>query len=142
MTRKEIRLFLNKVIPGIYFEFKIGSNNRCMDAPAIVDISSTIWINKKQFKDYNRTEQKVILMHEIGHILMGFGNDVSDSEYNAHIMALCLAEANKWKRLHNSIEKEILRWSKEYKWNDAKGKFRRYIIASKKYLRNMNYIKN
>ena len=133
MNKRTIRNFLDRIIPGLHFEFRYGSNKFCEDSPAAVDEDCTIWINKDTFKRFEEIEQKGILMHEVGHILIGDFKSVVDNEYFAQIMALGIARKNGWKKLYKEVRRTFHEWAYEFQWNDNHGDFRRYILAGKRY---------
>lgn len=126
--------FLNSIVPGIKFDLRYGSNRQCEGSPAAVDYKYIIWVNRETFPKFTSEEQKTIILHEVGHILAGETKGVVDSELYAQIMAISIAKKNGWKKLHKSLEDMIMQeWRNEFKWNDKKGAFRRYILAGRKY---------
>lgn len=145
MNRQQISDFLKKAYSKKEFKFKYGSNRQCEGSPAAVDNNNTIWINRFRFKYYKPIEQKGILLHEIGHVLIGRLQSEVNSELWAHIIAIKLAKKNKWKKIQKELEKTITDWVTDYKWNEQNGVYRKYILAGRKYLcqeKKMNITKN
>lgn len=133
MNRRQIRNFLNSIVPGIQFDFRYGSNRQCENSPAAVDTDCTIWLNRDTFHNFPEVEQKGILMHEVGHILIGDFKSAVDMEYFAQVMALGLAKKNGWKKLYQELRRTFDEWANDFKWNAEHGVFRRYILAGKRY---------
>jgi hypothetical protein len=133
MNRRQISNFLDQIIPGIKFDFRYGSPRMCGDSPAAVDERSIIWLNRRTFRTFSEMEQKGILMHEVGHILIGDFKSPVDCEYFAQIMAIGLAKKNKWKKLCIELQREFHEWAHDFNWNDEQGIFRRYILAGRKF---------
>lgn len=134
MTRKQIRSFLESIIPGIKFDYRYGSNFQCWRAPAACDMNCTIWINKdKFFKGYTDTEQKGILLHEVGHILTCNITSPTEAEYSAQMTAMQLAKSHGWTKIYNELDIMITNWATDYKWNFQHGQFRCYILAGRRY---------
>jgi hypothetical protein len=109
-------------------------NHICDGCPACIDENDTIWINKYMFNKYDPMEQKAILLHEAGHVVIGFLRTSTDTEYYAHLWAMRVAKSNGWIGLYKTLETTIISWS-NFDWNEDKGMWRRYIKASKKYLK-------
>lgn len=130
MKKKQIKEFLNSIIKGVCFNFKIGNNYQCEGYPAAVDNKNSIWINNKQFNNFSIIEQKAMLLHEVGHILAGSRwKRLGMDEYKAQAIAIEIARKNKWIRIKNQLIKDITEWG-EWSWNKDK-EHRRYIIANK-----------
>lgn len=133
MNRKQISNFLDKVLPGIKFDFRFGSNKQCEQCPALVDFKGMIWINKYQFKFYTEVEQKGILMHEVGHLLIGDFKSTVDAEFYAQAVAIQLAKRNKWSKVRAELKETFMQWATDYSWNAHRGEYRRYILAGRRY---------
>lgn len=133
MNRKQISNFLDKILPGIKFDFKFGSDKQCEGCPALVDFRGMIWINKYTFKYYTRVEQKGILMHEVGHLLIGDFKSPVDAEFYAQVVAIQLAKRNKWSKIRAELKETLIQWANDYSWNTRKGEYRKYILAGRRY---------
>jgi len=133
MNRKQVTKFLDSIMPGIVFTYKLVDSKACGDSPAAVDSDCEIWINTDLFfTQYSDIEQRGILLHEVGHILIGDFKSKSDMEYYAQLMAICIAKANGWRKLFKELDKTITEWV-DYKWKENHSEYRRYITAGKKY---------
>ena len=133
MNRKQISNFLNQIIPGIKFDFRYVSDRWCEGSPAAVNNECIICLNRKTFRTFPDLEQKGILMHEVGHILIGDFKSAVDVEYFAQIMALGLAKKNGWKKIYQELHRSFNEWAEDFGWNAEHGTFRRYILAGKRY---------
>lgn len=90
-------------------------------------------LNKAEFsKSSEEVDQMVILLHELGHVPNDKITSVSDDEYLAQIWAIKKANEMKMPEVVQRLIQDIVSWG-EFKWNEGKGQFRRYIIASKRF---------
>lgn len=85
-----------------------------------------ILINRSRFNHNTPAEEiKMMLLHEIGHIKEGL------TEQKAHEWAIRKAKELKLKKVENSLRMIAYRW-RYFGWNEEGGRFRKYIIASKR----------
>ena len=80
---------------------------------------------------------KCALLHEIGHIKVGYKKNQAMNEYLAHMWAIKKAKYLKMKTIKKQLEKDISDWV-HFKWNKEKYG-RKYILASKIYKKKINY---
>ena len=134
LTKVRINNFLEQFISDYIFDVKYGTDKDCEGAPACLDENDTIWINKSIFYRYSILEQKAILLHEAGHIAIGYLRSVSSMEYHAQLWAMKEAKSRGMVGLYKELEDMIISWSL-FEWNEDKGIWRPYIKASRKYLK-------
>lgn len=136
MKKKEIEVLVKESFPDIEIKIKFVPGSQMGNWAAVLNIDGdnrTLHLSKVEFsKKCEDEDQLVILLHELGHIPNDDITSVSLDEYNAQIWAINKAKEKGWTEVQTRLIKDILSWG-EFKWNEDKGQFRRYIIASKKF---------
>jgi hypothetical protein len=138
MNKKQIIKLVKRAYPSFNSLIKYGSDHTCEGSPAFVDKYSNIWINKENFFKFSDLDQKIIILHEIGHILVKPRKirNLSDEELFANNAATKRAMDKRWFSIAKGLKEMIRCWPTTFSWNEEKGSYRRYIIAGKKYNRN------
>lgn len=134
MNKKQIDNFINKHSPisticryipynkTLKFEYTASATYLKKINGGIINLV------RKTFMYQTDIYQKVCLLHEIGHLAKPNGY-----EYEAQLWAITYATSKKWIKITKILINELLRWDLDFKWNEAAGNYRRYIIASKKF---------
>jgi Zn-dependent protease with chaperone function len=134
LTKAKIYNFLENVIGEYNFTVQFGNGKDCEGSAACVLGDNIIIVNKHLFHQYTQIEQKAILLHEAGHVIIGDLRSSTATEYQAHLWALAEAKKQGWKSVYKELESTIISWI-NYEWNEDKGIWRPYIRAGRKYLR-------
>lgn len=134
MTKNQIRNFVKKNSPvHIPLTFKkIIRKNGTIYIGWCDGKSITIGMNEFN-KNKSNSEQKSILLHEIGHILCPSKHSGTKPEYEAHRWAIEYTRKNKLKKIEQYLIKDVWNWICYYKWNSI---HRRYLMAGLKLLEN------
>lgn len=91
----------------------------------------------EEFLNSNIYFQYAYALHEIGHIYAKDKRSLSRDELAAHIWAIEICYKFRWRRIYKALVEIIESWS-NFSWNERKGTFRRYILASKLFKERIN----
>ncbi len=135
MNITQMKHFLHKICPTIDISIQVA-DKVCGEHRAIV-VDNHILIKRLLLKR-PKIEQQCSILHELGHIIdqhKNYSKHISDSELEAQLVGMQIALDHKLYRLYKYMRDDISSWCKIYKWNDPRGVVRRYILASRKYLK-------
>jgi hypothetical protein len=137
MTKSQILNFLKifslqaKIVIKFVPRSKTGEFYPCQ----VSEIDDKLYLVELSRKDFIHNKDqlylKALLLHELGHIAASCLKikNPSIEEYTAHKWALNITKKRKYLKLHYELCAMLESW-REYTWNEDKGSFRKYIIAS------------
>lgn len=149
MTKKEILKFVDKVIKdenlNIYFVIKYKKINLSLPCEVILYrgyrgktkslLICNLFLNKKIFnRKTNRNLLKAYILHELGHCFFECRSKYKNELY-AQLWAICKTRKLKIKFVEKHLIDTMKTWI-ETNWQNYK--FRRYILAAKKYFNKEN----
>lgn len=138
MKKQEIEQLVEDLFPEFNITVEFQSNEDIDEWAAIFHIDGDnrrLVLNQKEFdKDSEEEDQMVILLHELGHVPNDSIKSPSEDEYLAQMWAIAKAEDLGLPEVRVRLIQDIISWG-EFKWNEKKGQYRRYIIASKRFMK-------
>lgn len=151
MTKSQIEMFIKrisinkdaKIIIKYKPNYECYSNGIRFSACININFDNTYYIinlNKSYFNKYRKNyDIKATLLHELGHAytFLYYRDNASKWEYQANIWAIKKAVELEDKELAFSVYTHAV--SLPYTWNQDKGKYRKYLIASKKFKKDFSF---
>jgi hypothetical protein len=143
MTKQEIIRIAKQSFPNLDIIIKfISKKEMGKDWAACYVVSKNtrkILINRSEFSNAkDKTSMVSTILHELGHVPNDKIKSVGEDEYLAQVWAINKAEELGWKNIKSYLVADILHWN-NYGWNQNKGEYRRYILASKIFMKR--YVK-
>lgn len=136
MKKEEIEAIVKEAFPDLSIKVKLVSKATLGDWAAAIHIDKNerlLLLNRIEFtKKCEKEDQLVIILHELGHVPNDEIKSVVLDEYLAQLWAIKKAEEKNWSEVKTRLIQDIISWG-EFTWNESNGKFRRYIMASKKF---------
>lgn len=137
MKKKEVEKLIGKIVPGtdIKVTFKSKKEMDNWTATVIVDEETIeLHISRSEFTGASEQKTMAILLHELGHTQVQHSRYAWKNEYNAQEWAIKKAQELKLNKIKYLLLADILSWG-TYKWNEDRGRYRSYILASKEFMK-------
>jgi len=141
MKKTQIQTFIKRVLPQRFPEYRVKFIPHKEVSPCSAQVIKkknkyVIELSRQDFiYQLESTEIKSLLLHELGHIATSNptswkGNTTAKEEYKAQMWAIRIASKKGLQRIVKELIDVFRTWA-EFDWNQDRGEFRRYILASR-----------